>query len=564
MSSLTKKIAFLMAIPIIAFSLTKTEKEKLKQDYNQFIKKYETEVIPLFKQTNEAYFNSTISGKTEDYNKSAELQIKLSKIYVNKNDFELVKKVKESGIFKNDPIEKRRIDILYLQFLGNQVDEKLLEESIKLGTEIENKFSTFRANVDGKQLTDNQIEDILKTSKNSDEVKKAWLAHKEVGNVVSADVIKVVKVRNKIAQSLGFKNYHQMSLTLSEQNPKEIEKLFNDLDNLTRKEFAKMKNLVDENLAAKFGIKKEELRPWHYQNRFFQEAPAIFDVDLDKYYKDKDVAELAKKYYASIGLDVTDILQKSDLYEKEGKYQHAYCTDIDRKGDVRVVCNIKPSFEWMGTTMHELGHANYMKYADRNLPFDVVREAHIFTTEAIAMMFGRLPENPQWIQDMTGISNEEKTKIANDCKNSLKLRQLTFSRWAQVMFRFEKALYDNPDQDLNKVWWDLVEKYQMLKRPEGRNNPDWASKIHIATVPCYYHNYLMGELLASQLNSYIVRTILRKKDINSESYYNSKETGKFLIDKIFMPQAKFEWNTMIEKATGEKLTPKYYAEQFVK
>ena len=44
---------------------------------------------------------------------------------------------------------------------------------------------------------------------------------------------------------------------------------------------------------------------------------------------------------------------------------------------------------------------------------------------------------------------------------------LIFSRWCQVMLRFEKGMYENPDQDLNKLWWDLVEKYQLLKRPDG-------------------------------------------------------------------------------------------------
>ena len=67
------------------------------------------------------------------------------------------------------------------------------------------------------------------------------------------------------------------------------------------------------------------------------------------------------------------------------------------------------------------------------------------------------------------------------------------------MYRFEKSMYENPDQDLNQLWWDMVEKYQMLAKPEGRNMPDWATKIHVALYPCYYHNYLLGELLASQL-----------------------------------------------------------------
>ena len=83
-----------------------------------------------------------------------------------------------------------------------------------------------------------------------------------------------------------------------------------------------------------------------------------------------------------------------------------------------------------------------------------------------------------------------------------------FSRWCQVVFRFEMALYDNPEQDLNRVWWDLVEKYQEVKRPEGRNQPDYASKIHIATAPVYYQSYMLGQLFASQVHHAIARDVL--------------------------------------------------------
>jgi peptidyl-dipeptidase A len=164
---------------------------------------------------------------------------------------------------------------------------------------------------------------------------------------------------------------------------------------------------------------------------------------------------------------------------------------------------------------------------------------------------------------MVGVSPEEATIMAPTAYKILKLEQLVFSRWSQVMYRFEKSLYDNPDQDLNKLWWDLVEKYQMIKRPVGRNMPDWATKIHIATSPCYYHNYHLGELLASQLYAYINTNILKKEANAESSFVGNKEIGTFLIDKVFKPGAQYYWNDMIEKATGEKLTAKYYAGQFV-
>ncbi|MEI8008103.1 MAG: hypothetical protein WCI00_01280 [bacterium] len=106
---------------------------------------------------------------------------------------------------------------------------------------------------------------------------------------------------------------------------------------------------------------------------------------------------------------------------------------------------------------------------------------------------------------MLHISEDEKQKIADSCFRTLRLEQLISSRRMQVMYRFEKSMYANPDQNLNNLRWDLVEKYQMLHRPSQRDtDADRASKIHVACYPCYYHNYMLGELLASQLYYHLV------------------------------------------------------------
>jgi peptidyl-dipeptidase A len=81
---------------------------------------------------------------------------------------------------------------------------------------------------------------------------------------------------------------------------------------------------------------------------------------------------------------------------------------------------------------------------------------------------------------------------------------LVSARWILVMVHFERELYRDPDRaDLNTLWWDLVERMQFIRRPEGRDEPDWAAKIHFSTAPVYYHNYLLGELMASQLTTYL-------------------------------------------------------------
>ena len=535
------------------------DNEKMVKD---FIQSYEAKVDPAYKKAAISGFDAQLSGKESDYTKSSQAQVDLSKIYSNKEDYAAVKKLKKIKITNKDL--KRQLELIYNAYTSSQIAPEKLEAMIKLQTEIESKFNVFRPEVDGKQLTDNEVEKLLKTSNNSLEVEKAWKASKLIGKVVSEDIKKLVVMRNQAAKELGFKNYHQMMLKLGEQDPQQIEKLFNELDALTRPAFASLKKDIDKSLAKKFNIPVSKLQPWHYQNRFFQEAPEIYALDLDGYYKDKDLVKLMENYYSSIGMPADDIAARSDLYERKGKYQHACENNMDRKQDIRIICNIKPNASWMDTTLHEFGHGVYDKYLDQSMPWSFREAAHTFTTEAIAQLFGRMASNPQWIHDVVGISSEEQTKISDLSFKIQRLRQLVFSRWVQVMYRFEKGMYENPNQDLNALWWKLVEKYQLVKKPAGRNEPDWSSKIHIALYPAYYHNYLMGELLASQLNAYVVKNVIKSKDIKNQSYANNKEVGKYFIEEVFTPGRKLYWNDMIKKATGEKLTAKYYAKQFVK
>jgi peptidyl-dipeptidase A len=551
------------SLSLVLFASCTNHTEKMEQDLRTFIDSLELRVKPVEAGAATAYFNATTTGKNEEYDRYSEFNIQLTKIYADTVAFARLKTIKESGNIK-DSLLVRQMNVIYNSFLANQIDEMLLEQIIKAQTKLEQKYSTFRAVVNGKNLTDNEIEQILKNSTNSRELQTSWLASKQVGDSVASDVIALVKMRNNIARELGFSNYQEMSLKLSDQDPEEIERIFDELDSLTRETFSSLKSNVDDFLSVRNKIKKEDLMPWHYQNRFFQEAPAIYNADLDSYYADKDVVDLSKRYYSGIGLDVTEILSKSDLYEKEGKYQHAYCTHIDRSGDVRIVCNVVNNNQWMNTMLHELGHGVYDKKIDMSLPYFLRTPAHTFTTEAIAMIFGRLSSNPYWIMDNAGISKDEAEKIKDNVTSNLRLEQLVFSRWCQVMFRFEKSMYENPDQDLNRLWWDLVEKYQMIRRPEGRNNADWASKIHVALYPCYYHNYQLGELLASQLQAYINTRVLNVSNTEVVSMSNNPEIGTYLLENVFRPGAKYQWNDMIRKATGEELTAKYYAEEFLR
>lgn len=91
--------------------------------------------------------------------------------------------------------------------------------------------------------------------------------------------------------------------------------------------------------------------------------------------------------------------------------------------------------------------------------------------------------------------------------------------------------------------------------------PDWAAKIHLTVAPVYYHNYLLGELTASQLGSSLRRDVLDGKP--AHGYVGLKELGSFLAERIFRRGAAVDWQRLLQEATGSRLSPAPFLEEFV-
>ena len=527
----------------------------------QFIKQHLLVVEPLEKAATLAAWNASITGHEGDYERAATSQLELEKVYADPEGFQLLNGWRSSVSL--DPQLRRQVQILYLQFLEKQVPSELLEAAIALQNDIDRTFSTFRGRIGDEAFTDNDLQEILRTSRDSPRLQAAWEASKKVGEAVAPQLLDLVRLRNRIAQELGFDNYFTLQLELQEFEEKDFLRLFDDLDSLTRDAFEIMKADVDKRLAKRCRIRVDQLQPWHYQNAFFQEAPAVFDVDLDALYSEADILEVNRRYYKSMGMQTAAIIERSDLYEKEGKNPHAYCTDIDRRGDVRVFANIRPNEYWMGTMLHELGHAVYDQYISADLPWVLRAVPHTLNTEAIAMLFGRMSKNAYWLTTMLELPESRAMELRDELQNMLTFEQLLFSRWVQVMVRFEQAMYSNPEQDLNELWWKLVQRYQSVQAPAKRDRPDYAAKYHVAMAPVYYHNYLLGELMASQVHDYIAQNIVQEADLWRVTYIGRQDVGEYLRTRIFEPGSLYGWNELIRHATGETLSPRAFAAQFV-
>jgi len=534
------------------------------EDAKTFVAAHEAKMRPLDVKAGLAWWNANTTGKDEDYKLKEEVQNQIDLALSDKATFAKLKALKEAADKGeiDDAVTARGIVVLYLMYLEKQLDPELMKQITAKANAVEKKFNVYRAKVDGKELADSQVREALKKSTDSKRRQAVWEASKGVGADVAADLKELVTLRNKAAVALGFKNFHAMSLYLNEQNGEELIKLFDELDTLTKEPFLTAKAEFDAKLAKNSEVAVKDLMPWHYHDPFFQESPAVFDANLDAPFAKADILKLCQDFYKGIGLPIDDVIARSDLYEKKGKSPHAFCTDIDREGDVRVLANIVPNEYWMGTMLHELGHSVYSsKNIPKSVPYVVRGEAHILTTEGVAMQFERFSKSLKWLGEM-GVKVENPAAFAVAAEKVRKNQLLIFSRWCQVMLRFEKAMYENPEQDLNKLWWDMVEKYQGLTRPAGRNAPDYASKIHVVSAPVYYHNYMMGQLFASQVHHAVARDVYKGADPNTVTYVNEPKVGEFMKKKVFEPGRTLDWRGLTKFATGSDLSAKAFAADF--
>jgi peptidyl-dipeptidase A len=556
-------VAFLLfaAAPLIAAD--SAENTTMLSKFHEFLVTHEATVAPMEREANLAWWEAATTGNEEAYKRQSELQTRLETAYTDPQIFSFLKEVRAAGVV-TDRIEKRELDLIYLKYLGRQIDPALLGRIIAASTAIEQRFSTFRASVDGKEVTDNQIAEVLGGSRNREERKTYWLASKQVGVALAADVVALVKLRNQAAVKLGFRDFYALQLALNEQDEGWLLSLFDELDRLTAEPFARARSRIDEVQGKRLGVAPGHLMPWDYTDRFFQEGPNLSDVNMDAPLAGKDIAKLVAGFYRGIALDADPVLARSDLFEHKGKNPHAFCSDIDRKGDVRALLNIQPNQEWLGTTLHELGHGVYSYYIQRSLPYFVRTEDHAFATEGVAMLFERLASTAAFYRALGLVDGPTAAKLSEPMQEKERMAGLIFSRWSQVMLRFEKELYANPDQDLDALWWRLVERYQGLTRPAQVPRGAWASKIHVVSWPVYYHNYELGALYAAQLHASLCRELYPGQDPATVIYVDNPKVGPYLKAKVFASGASLPWQKFVEASTGEPLSARAFAAQFAR
>jgi peptidyl-dipeptidase A len=506
------------------------------------VREAERRLAPLSLASNLAWWDSQVAATEENAERRTRAELARSNALADAELYASVDAARRRG---GNGFTGRQLELLRNLMLRHQVPDGLRLRIVELESSVDLRFSRHRGVVRGEEVDDTEIKRILRQSDDETQRREAWEASKTVGAEVAEDVRQLARLRNEAARALGHRDWFALSLATDELDEGKLGETLAACDRATAEPFRRWKAALDDRLAMRFGRAVAELRPWHYADPFFQETPPDGAVDLDPLVAGRDIVDLARRTVDGIGLDADGIIAHSDLYPRDGKNQHAFCIDLDRQGDVRVLANTVETHDCADTMLHELGHGVYDLGFDDELPW-LLRSTHLVATEGSALLFGSLAGRREWLERVLGLSTAEVTEVAGRLEAARAAELLVFTRWVLVMHAFERALYADPDGDLDALWWELVARYQGVTPPDGRRSPDWAAKIHIAVAPVYYHTYLYGAIVALQLT--------RALEEELGGVVDRPETGAFLRDRLFAPGESLRWDQLVERATGSPLS----------
>lgn len=455
---------------------------------------------------------------------------------------------------------------------------ELAAERIAAETRQASILNSFVFKLDGKPITANEIDNCLNTVTNLSERRAVWETSKQSGPALKPGLVQLQKLRNGVAQELGFKDYFTLQVASYGMSADEMLRLQDSFMRDLKPLYLQLHTWVKYELAKKYGQPVPNRIPAHWlNNRWSQNWNGLVEgVNFDDRFKDKSpewIVKTAEQFYTGLGFPSLpeSFWKLSDLYPLPAnairkKNTHASCWHVDLDGDIRSLMSVEPNWQWFETAHHELGHAYYfMSYSRPEVPpllrIGANTGFHEGMGELISMACGQAP----YLKTVGVLPQDYKVDQTAFLLNDALANTVPFIFWSSgTMTHWEAEVYAknlSPDR-WNARWWQFVRDYQGVDAPSDRGEEfcDAATKTHINDNPAYYFNYAVATVLKFQFNDYIARNIL-KQPPQSCNYANSKEAGAFL-KSIMEKGGTQDWRKVLHDATGEDLSTRPMVEYF--
>ena len=570
---------FILVITIFITVSCSTNDSKVKtiSDVESFLEKVEQEDKTLGPVISSAYW---ISSNFITYD-SQKIVADFGKRY----SLMSVERANEAATFDDLDLPedmRRKLDLIKGGFvMPAPLDDALAGELANIESELGAMYGSGKHCFSENDCYDLEaFEQIIDSSRNPDELLKAWTGWREIGKPMKDKYLRMVEIGELGAKDLGYDGLTDLWFSKYDMPAKDF---LADTDRV----WEEVKPLYDalqchvrDKLNEEYGndvVPAEGMLPAHILGNMwgqswaniydivFEENPNTESIDLTSIIQERDLTEIemveiAEDFFLSLGFKaLPNTFWERSLFVKPQDRNvvcHASAWDLDpATKDIRIKMCIEKNAEDFVTIHHELGHIFYYQ-AYNDLPSVYRSGANDGFHEAVGDLLA-LSITPDYFTQI-GFVTEEKAEAAEQDPIALLMKQaldgVVSLPWTLMLDKWRSGVFTGEitKDNLNSSWWKLREKYQGIASPMDRGEEyfDPGAKYHIpGNTP--YTRYYLAKIMQYQFHEALCNEMGFKGPLHECSIYNNPEAGVKIRDMLAMGQSK-PWQDAFEALTGER------------
>jgi peptidyl-dipeptidase A len=454
------------------------------------------------------------------------------------------------------------------------MDAAKTTEQAEIGTKLKSLYGRGSYCPDeGECLALGELEDILASSRDPEELLQAWEGWRTVSPPMKGLYARQVELANEGATELGFDNLGTMWRSAYDMNPAdfptELDRVWAQVSPLYGALHCHVRARLQEEYGTEIVPPGAPIPAHLLGNMWAQSWENIYELvsppqteagyDLTailerEAYDANRMVKTGEAFFSSLGFEqLPETFWTRSLFVKPADRDvvcHASAWDIDEQDDLRIKMCIDVNAEDFKTIHHELGH-NYYQRAYKDLGYlyrtsanDGFHEAvgdtlSLSITPEYLVQLGLLDEVPDASGDLGLLMNQALEKIA------FLPFGLMVDQWRWKVFAGEVG-----PEGYNDLWWQLREQYQGVGAPGERPADafDPGAKYHVpGNTP--YTRYFLAALLQFQFHRALCEVAGNEGPIHRCSIYGNEAAGERLNAMLEMGRSR-PWPEALEALTG--------------
>jgi peptidyl-dipeptidase A len=573
-----KKIFTLIAVCAIVTSCGQTGEQSLtSEDLEIFLESVEQENLIEGPTVSSA---SWISSNFITYD-SQKVIADYSKRYTLKA-LETSRKASSFNELSTTSSNRRQLELLKGSFvMPPPFNDDLAGELSDISTKLEAMYGSGKhCYEDGLCLDLEAFENIIDSSRDSNELLKAWTGWHEIGKPMKPMYLRMVDIGNQGSQDLGFDGLSDLWFSKydmpAEEFLAETDRVWDEVKPLYEALHCHVRSKLNEEYGDDV-VPIDGPLPVHvlgnmwgqsWSNIYdlvYEKDESKFSVDVTQIIEERKINEqemvkYAENFFLSMGFKpLPKTFWERSLFVKPQDRSvvcHASAWNLDpANNDLRIKMCIEKNEEDFITIHHELGHIFYYQ-AYNHLPTLFQGGANDGFHEAFGDLL-TLSITPDYLNKIGFISIKEASDAKKDPIGLLMkqaLEGVVVIPWALTLDKWRSGVFNGEikEYNLNYSWWSMRESYQGITSPVYRSEEyfDPGAKYHIpANTP--YTRYYLARIMQYQFHEALCNAMNFDGPLHECSIYGNEIAGEKIISTMAMGQSQ-PWQDAFENITGSR------------